>query len=58
MNYDDVDFDSERPWRTLSNADLFELWRDSLNHVACDFDFCIDELRSVYEEAMTRGRLQ
>src|SRR5258707_13181554 len=55
---DDVDFNSERPWRRLSNADLVELWRDSVNHAACDFDFCFDELRSVYEEAMTRGLLE
>ncbi len=58
MNHDDVDFNSERPWRRLSNADLVELWRDSVNHAPCDFDFCFDELRSVYEEAMTRGLLE
>ena len=55
---DDVDFNSERPWKRLSNAGLVELWRDSVNHAACDFDFCFDELRSVYEEAMTRGLLE
>jgi hypothetical protein len=55
---DDVDFNSEQPWKRLSNADLVELWRDSVNHAACDFDFCFDELRSIYEEAMTRGLLE